>query len=513
MNIVQALECNAVRHPLKEALLYQDRHYTYEEFNKTVNQFAHGLIENGVKKGDKVALMMKNSDYFIISYFALAKIGAVIVPLNFRLLHKELAYIIHHSDSKYIITDTEFEEEIVKAIGNNIIIENIISVPNANNQSFKSFRHCLASNESNPSIEILETDDLTIMYTSGTTGFPKGAIFDHERIKNVILQISMSLGFHPRERWLHYAPLFHCAQLHLCLLPQLYLGGFGVIYSDFIPTTILSDIGKYKITNMLAVPTMYIAFLQIPKENNFDFSSMQKYLYGAAPMSKEVVTKSIDYFGSSNFYSLCGQTETGPSAIILYPEDHDQHAGMSGKYSKLNSLVDIVTPTGESTKVGEIGELIFKAPSNMKGYYKNPEATSQTIQNGWLYSGDLVVRDEEGYIQLVDRSKDMIISGGENVYSIEVENMIATYNGVEEVAIIGTPDPNWGEVVTAIVVKKEGYQLTEEEIITFTKQNLAGYKCPKKVIFEDRLPRNASGKLMKYQLRQKLKGSKSGNLI
>lgn len=505
MNIVQALECNAVRHPLKEALLYQDQHYTYEEFNKTVNQFAHGLIENGVKKGDKVALMMKNSDYFIISYFALAKIGAVIVPLNFRLLYKELAYIIHHSESKHIITDTEFEEEMVKAIGNDIIIENRISVPNANNQSFKSYHQCFSRNESNPSIDISNTDNLTIMYTSGTTGFPKGAVFDHERIKNVILQTSLSLGYHPKERWLHFAPLFHCAQLHLCLLPQLYLGGFGVIYSEFIPTTILSDIGKYKITNMLAVPTMYIAFLQIPKKNHFDFSSMQKFLYGAAPMSKEVVTKSIAYFGSSNFYSLCGQTETGPAAIILYPEDHDEHAGMSGKYAMLNTLVDIVTSTGESAKIGQIGELIFKAPSIMKGYYKNPEATSQTIRNGWLYSGDLAVRNEEGYILLVDRSKDMIISGGENIYSIEVENTIATYKGVAEVAIIGTPDPNWGEVVTAIIVQKDGHPLTEEEIIAFTKQNLAGYKCPKKVIFEDRLPRNASGKLMKYQLRQKFK--------
>lgn len=505
MHIVQALECNAERHPLKEALLYQDRQYTYEEFNNTVNQFAHGLIESGVEKGDKVAIMMKNSDYFIISYFALAKVGAVIVPLNFRLLHKELAYIIHHSDSKHIIADTEFEEEIIKAIENEIMIENRISVPIANHQSFKSIHQYLTSNKSNPAVEILDTDNLSIMYTSGTTGFPKGAVFDHERIKNVILQVSMSLGYHPRERWLHFAPLFHCAQLHLCLLPQLYLGGFGVIYNEFIPKIILQDIGKFNITNMLAVPTMYIAFLQIPKESNFDFSTMQKYLYGAAPMSKEVVTKSMDYFGSSNFYSLCGQTETGPTGIILYPEDHENHAGMSGKYPILNSLVDILAPSGESTKVGEIGELIFNAPSIMKGYYKNPEATSQTIQNGWLYSGDLAFRDEEGYILLVDRNKDMIISGGENIYSIEVENVIATHKDVAEVAVIGTPDSNWGEVVTAIVVKKGIYPLTEEEVIAFTKQNLAGYKCPKKVIFEDRLPRNASGKLMKYQLRQKFK--------
>lgn len=176
---------------------------------------------------------------------------------------------------------------------------------------------------------------------------------------------------------------------------------------------------------------------------------------------------------------------------------------MSGKDSLMFTLTDIVTPNGESTKAGEVGELIFKAPSIMKGYYKNPEATAKTIRNGWLYTGDLATRDEEGYILLVDRNKDMIISGGENVYSIEVENVIGMHPGVSDVATIGTPDPKWGELVTAVVVKKAGLELTEEEVIEFTKQNLAGYKSPKKVIFEDSLPRNASGKLMKFQLRQK----------
>ncbi|MGG0658228.1 long-chain-fatty-acid--CoA ligase [Rummeliibacillus pycnus] len=503
MYIVEALESNVLRHPLKEALLFQNRQYTYEAFNKAVNKLANGLVENGVDKGDKVVLMMKNSDYFAITYFALAKIGAVIVPMNFRLLSKEIAYIVHNSDSKHIITDVEFEQEIVKIIGSDLEIENLISVPNSMHAAFKSYNQILSEDDSNPDIEILGTDDLAILYTSGTTGHPKGAVFDHERIKQLMYQFIISLNYHPNERFLHFAPLFHSAQLNICLLPQIYIGGFGVIYDNFDPKTILHDIGRYQITSMLAVPTMYNAFLQVPKENDFDFSSINKFMYGAAPMSQNVVRKCIEYFGSNNFYSLCGQTETGPAGIILYPNDHEKHAGMSGKDSTMFTQVDIVTPSGKSVKVGEIGEIIVKAPSNMKEYYKNPEATHKTMKDGWIYSGDLAVRDEDGYILLVDRNKDMIISGGENVYSIEVENVIATHHSVAEVAIIGTPDPKWGEVVTAIIVTKRDEDLTEKEIIEFAKENIAGYKCPKKVIFEDKLPRNASGKLLKYQLRQK----------
>lgn len=504
MNIAQMLEVNTQRHPWKEAIIYQDKQYMYDELNKKVNQLAHGLIEQGVAKGDKVALMMKNSDYFALAYYACAKIGAVLVPMNFRLLSSELNYILTQSDSKHIITDYEFEDVILQAIENVEPIQNLISVPHAKNEAFKSITDILSDNNQNPDIEILGTDDLHILYTSGTTGFPKGALFDHNRVKDVAIQFILTLGYHSGERMMNFAPLFHCAQLTIGLISGLYIGGLVVIYRDFNPIEILSDINKYKITSFLAVPTMHNAFIHTPKQDNFRFSTLEKLIYGAAPMSEDAVRKSMAYFDTNQFYSLCGQTEGGPNGLVLYPKDHEQHAGMAGRESSMYTLADIVNAKGQPTEAGEIGELVFKGPTVMKEYYKNPEATAETIRNGWLHTGDLAVRDEENYIRLVDRRKDMIISGGENVYSVEVENVLGMHPDVADVAVIGTADPKWGELVTAVVVQKAGKDLSEQELIDFTRLHIAGYKTPKKVIFTDSLPRNTSGKLMKYQLREKM---------
>lgn len=504
MNIVKMLEVNTARHPWKEAIIYQDRNYTYDEFNKRVNQLAHGLVARGVVKGDKVALMMKNSDYFALAYYACAKIGAVLVPVNFRLLARELNYIINQSETVHIITDQEFESVILQSIENQEQIQNLISVPEATNEAFRSITDIFSTNDQNPALEILDTDDLHILYTSGTTGFPKGALFDHERVKYVALQFIVSLGYHPGERMMNMAPLFHCAQLTIGLLSGLYVGGLTVIYRDFNPVEILSDIGKYKITSFLAVPTMHMAFLQVPKQDHHNFSTVEKFIYGAAPMSEAAVRHSMEYFDSTQFYSLCGQTEGGPNGIVLYPKDHEKHAGMAGRESSAFAMIDVVNAEGRSTKPGEVGEFIIKGPTIMKEYYKNPTATKETIKDGWLYTGDLAVRDEEGYIKLVDRKKDMVISGGENVYTVEVENVLGMHPNVADVAVIGTPDEKWGELVTAVVVVKEGQQINEQEIIDFAKQHLAGYKLPKKIIFSASLPRNASGKLMKFQLRDKV---------
>ncbi|PEJ60849.1 long-chain fatty acid--CoA ligase [Bacillus sp. AFS002410] len=506
MNIVNVLEVNSRRHPEKEAIIYQNRKYTYDEFNKKINQLAHGLKDRGVSKGDKVALMMKNSDYFALAYYACAKIGAVLVPINFRLRSKELNYIITNSDTKHIIADTDFEEVILQAVGNQVQLQNLFSVPHAGNEAFQSVATIFSPNHENPEIEILGTDDLHIMYTSGTTGFPKGALFDHNRVKDVAIILNSSLGYHYQERLMNFLPLFHGAALLISMISGFYIGGTLVIYRDFNPKEILTDIGKYKITSFIAVPTMYDAFLQIPKQDDFDLSTMEKYLYGAAPMSEDLVRKCLDYFGSNQFYSLCGQTETGPTGIMLYPKDHEKYAGMTGKEALAYTSVDIVNEQGHSTKPGEIGELIIKAPTVMKEYYKNPIATAETIRDGWLYSGDLAVRDEGNYIKLVDRKKDLIISGGENVYSIEVENVLAMHPSIVDVAVIGTPDQKWGELVTAVVVLKAGEQISEKEIVEFTREHLAGYKVPKKVIFTESLPRNASGKLTKYQLREMISG-------
>lgn len=502
MNIVEMLEVNALRHPSKEALIYQNSTYTYEEFNAKVNQLAHGFLNEGVKKGDKIAMFMKNSADFVFTYYAGAKIGAVLVPINFRLLPKEINYIVTQSNSSFIVADQEFEEFVHEAVKEISSVRKQFSAPFAINEHFTSLSTVFIESAENPGIRLNGTDDLHIMYTSGTTGLPKGALFDHTRVEYVALQFIFTLNYHPDERMMNFAPLFHCAQLTIGMLSGFYIGATTVVYRDFNPCVILADIKKYRITSLFAVPTMHIAFLNLPKDKDFDFSSVEQIIYGAAPMSEAVVRKCINFYGTDQMYSLCGQTEGGPNGIVLYPKDHKKHAGMAGKEPSAFTLVDIVNVQGEAVEPGVVGELILKGPTVMKGYYNNPEATAKTIIKDWLHTGDLAMKDQDGYIQLVDRNKDMIISGGENIYSVEVENTIGMHPKVADVAVIGSPDMKWGELVTAIVVRKPNEEVTEQEIIDFTQANIARFKAPKKVVFVDTLPRNASGKLMKYQLRE-----------
>lgn len=502
MNIVNILSQNARRHPDKPALVFEDRSYNYHEFNEMVNKFANGLIELGIKKGEKIAFMMKNSDYFAISYYAAAKTGAVIVPMNFRLVKREVNYILGQSDSVFVICDQEYEQLIYEAKENLPAVRQVITVEPSVCEESHSIDDTLSKNGTEPSVEILNSDDLHILYTSGTTGNPKGALFDHERVLNVTVGCIGLLGYNTREKFIHVAPLYHAAQLVICMTSSFLLGGFNVIHKEFNPVAMLRDIEKYKITSLFAVPTMFKFLIEVPGGEKYDVSSVQRFLYGAAPMSKEMVRKTMKFFNSDNFYSLCGLTEGGPSGIYLSPEDHNEKVGAAGKDGLLFTEAKIVASEGKETEPNVVGEFVLKGDTVMKEYYKKPEETEATLRNGWLYTGDLGYRDENGYIYIVDRIKDMIISGGENVYSVEIENVLGTHPQIADVAIIGVPDEKWGEVVTAVIVSKENEDIQLEELETFCRQHLSGYKIPRKTIFVEALPRNTSGKLMKYKLRE-----------
>ncbi|MGE7921607.1 long-chain-fatty-acid--CoA ligase [Viridibacillus arvi] len=507
MNIVNILAQNVVRHPEKMAVIYEDRSYTYGEFNEIVNRFANGLLDLGVNKGEKVALMMKNSDFFAISYYACAKIGAVIVPMNFRLVEREANYILNQSDSILVICDQDYEE-LIQASKNGIpAIRQVITVETPSIEGNLSIEAILSKDTSEPSIEINGTDDLHILYTSGTTGNPKGALFDHQRVTNVNVGMIGTFGYNAQEKFIHIAPLYHAAQLVICLTSSFFVGGFNVIHREFNPAAIFRDIEKYKITNFFAVPTMYKLMLEYADKDQYDVSSINRFSYGAAPMSAEQVNQCIKFFKTHNFYSLCGLTEGGPTGVFLSPEEHKTKVGSAGKDGLLLTEVKVVAPNGLETKAGEVGELILKGSTIMKEYYKKPKETASTLRDGWLYTGDLGVKDDEGYISIVDRSKDMIISGGENVYSVEVENVLSAHPQIADIAIIGTPDPQWGEVVTAVIVQKNGETIDLVELEAYCRKNLSGYKIPRKVLFENELPRNTSGKLMKFQLRETVKSN------
>ncbi|MFV8828079.1 class I adenylate-forming enzyme family protein [Alkalihalobacterium sp. APHAB7] len=506
LNITSNLALNARRHPDKLAITFKGREHTYKQFNETVNRFANGLASIGLKKGDKIALMMKNSDYFAISYFAAAKLGAVIVPINFRLVAREVNYILKQSDSVMVICEQELEGLINEAREDIVAIRDVIVTPRATTPENRSYENVLSESTAEPEVEVVGTDDLHILYTSGTTGQPKGALFDHQRVFKVAIGMTGLLGLQSEDKLLHVAPLFHCAQLCLFLIPGVFLGATNVIEQDFHPVETLKTIEKHGITLFFGVPTMYNFFTHVPNSGQLNLSSITRCGYGAAPMSPELVKKSIDLFKTDQFYNLCGLTEGGPTGIYLSPEDHKTKIGKSGKWPSLFTEVKVVNDSGAQVAVGEVGELILRGEAIMKEYYKKPEETAKTLRDGWLYTGDLASVDEDGYFSLVDRRKDMVISGGENVYSVEVEYALDEHPLIIESAVIGTPDPKWGELVTAVLVVKEGEQLEEDEIIAFCRQRLAGYKVPKRFLLTNELPRNASGKIQKFKLREQYTG-------
>ncbi|MGG3468293.1 long-chain fatty acid--CoA ligase [Neobacillus pocheonensis] len=502
MKIGSLLSQSARKFPELLAIECEGRSYTYRQFNEEVNRLAHGLLSLGLKKGDKLVLMMKNSDHFVFTFFAAAKLGAIAVPVNFRLTESEVHYILEQSDSSFVVCDKEFEN-IISEAKQGTVVRSVISVGEPETVGFNSYEKVLSENKHEPEIEVSEKDDLEILYTSGTTGRPKGALFDHSQIFKVGISVSINMGLRQHERILHLAPLFHSAQLNLFLISGVALGATHIIHRDFHPVKTLQAIQEHKITHLFAVPAMYTFLLQVPNAAEYNLTSIKRVGYGAAPMAPELVKKSMELFKTDQFYNLCGLTEGGPGGILLDPEGHKQHLGKGGKAIFMTET-RVVNEEGMDVLPGVIGEFILRSPMVMKEYYKKPEETKSTLRGGWLYTGDLATIDEEGYITLVDRKKDMIISGGENVYSVEVESVLYEHPAILEAAIIGLPDEVWGEAVCAVIVPKEGAVLDEQELRSFCRQKLAGYKVPRRIFIEEQLPRNASGKILKYQLRQKM---------
>lgn len=503
MDLGGVLALNSRRHPDKEALIYEGKRYSYRQFNAEANRLAHVLLAMGIKKGHKVALMMQNSDRYCIAFFAALKAGAVVVPINYRLAPPEAEYILNHSESSVMIFDPEYRALVDGIRGSLPGVRHFIQAAERAPGGDYLEWDCLVKEkpDTDPGIKVDEWDDCEILYTSGTTGKPKGALFDHHRIIHVGFNSCVFMGINPKSRLLHVAPLFHSAQLNLFLVAGTYVGATQVVHKIFNPQQVLKTLQDEKISFFFGVPTMYNFMLQVPDLDKYDLSSVQRWGYGAAPMPPELVRQAMAKLKSDQFFNLCGLTEGGPGGILLEPEDHLRKLGAGGK-AIVNTEARVVDNEGNDVKPGQVGEFILRGETIMKGYYRNPEATTETIRDGWLYTGDLAVIDDEGFITLVDRKKDMIITGGENVYSTEVEQVLYEYPGVLEAAVIGIPNPVWGETVTAVICTKPGATLSSEEIRSFCAQRLAAYKVPRNFKFVEQLPRNASGKVLKIKLRE-----------
>lgn len=499
------------KYPQKEAIydVRKNLRMTYSEWNEEVNKLANALLNEGVKKGDLVSTYLFNTEELATSFFACAKIGAVFNPINFRLMAEEVAYILTDAKPKVVIFEKALDSAITTIESR--FPETAFWFIDEDAPVYAANYHEKIQTASNTSIRsnVEETDVYAIMYTSGTTGRPKGVMHLHRDMAEQSLIVINATKINPHDVGLVTAPMFHCAELHCAYLPRVHVGAKNVILHQFQPQRVLELVESEKITKLFAAPTMWNMLLQEELEN-YKIDSLQLGLYGAAPMAPALIRACQEKLGIG-LVQAYGMTEMGPAIAFLSEEDQLIKAGAAGQ-ACLNHEIRVVRPRedgpsdpDEIMPIGENGEIIVQGPCMMTGYYNRKEATENAMYKGWYHSGDIGYLDEDGYLWVKDRVDDMIISGGENIYPREVEDVLYEHKGVLDVAIIGQPDERWGEMVTAFVVKKDP-AVTEAELEAICKNSdkLANYKRPRKYIFVDSLPRNASGKIQKFVLRKQL---------
>lgn len=499
------LALNARRHPDRTALIFEGTERTYRQLDDEINRHAHVLTDLGVRKGDRVALMSNNSDRFIIAMYAAYKIGAIFVPVNPRGTSRELRYILDDSGAKVLLFGSSVTDAVtglgeLEPTASDPTILGLDTVPGP----YPLIAELAASKPTTePDVDVREDDDCIIIYTSGTTGNPKGALFDHHRMIWVGHSVT-SIGMNSFDRNLHVAPMYHCAELVLFVMAGFSIGTTHVVLPAFDPVAVLDAIEEHRITVFLGVPTMYQLMLTVPDLTERDLGDWRLGFFGAAPMPPSAVEKLISALPGVDFLQLCGQTEGGPSGIYLTPEEVAARPDATGRSAITNAEVRLVDTDGNDVAVGETGEMIVRGETIMKGYWNNPTATAETLRDGWLHSGDLAVRDADGFITIVDRIKDMIITGGRNVYSVEVENAMAGHPDVQDVAVVSRVDETFGETIVAVVTPVPGAEVTLDGLRAHAAEFIADYKLPRQLLVRD-IPRNPSGKILKHVLRDQVR--------
>ncbi len=505
----------AVRlYPEKEAVVCGDLRMNYRELAARVWRLAQGLLDLGIERKDRVAVLQENTHEFLEAYFAAAHLGIILVSLNHRLSAKELAGILNDSESRMLIAQGAFYEKAKDLRQSVPTLEKIIwtrtdaHVLNGENIEYEG----LLKNHPDqppPAPAISDDDVAHLYYTSGTTGRPKGVMLTHNNVKSHALGTIAELHLTDRDRWFHVAPLFHLADAWATFAIT-WVGGKHVLVPSFDAEVVCHLIQEEKITLSNLIPTMLNMMVNHSDVGKFDYASLRVVLSGGAPIAPETVRKIVEAFGC-DYIQTYGMTETSPYLTLSILKDHlktlstEEQLNFKAKTGRefIGVSLRVVDEEGNDVAMDEkqVGEIIVKGDTVTPGYWRLPDETEKAIRDGWLYTGDLAVMDAERYVNIVDRKKDMILTGGENVYSSEVENVLYTHPHVLEAAVIGVPDPHWGEAVKACVVLKEGCSVTEEEIITYCRKDLAGYKTPKSVDFLEALPKTGSGKIYKKGLR------------
>jgi acyl-CoA synthetase (AMP-forming)/AMP-acid ligase II len=498
----------------KEAIVCGGKRWTYQEFYDRVSRLSYCLKDLGIGKDDKVAILHPNCHYFLEAYYGITQIGAISVPINYRLSSGEIAFILQDSESKILIADPMFQEQIDSIRGEMKRIEKILWTREERIDKEPrdlNYEKVIEQTNSNPlpEIQISGEDTAQIYYTSGTTGRPKGVMLSHKNVMTHALGTIAEVHLTDTDVWIHVAPLFHLADAWATWAIT-WVGGTHVLVREFDPKTVLETVEREKVTLTNLIPTMLNLMVNYSDVGKYDYRSLRVLLSGGAPIAPEVVRKIVETF-KCDYIQTYGMTETSPYLTLSILKDHlkklsyEDQLRFKSKTGRefIGVELKVVNERGEEIKKDEkeVGEIIVRGDIVTVGYWKLPEETKKSIKDGWFYTGDMAVMDEEGYVTIVDRKKDMILTGGENVYSTEVENVLYMHPAILECAVIGVPDQKWGEAVKGIVVFKPGQKATEQEIIQFCKDRMAHYKAPKSIDFINALPRTGSGKIQKKGLR------------
>jgi acyl-CoA synthetase (AMP-forming)/AMP-acid ligase II len=502
--VAEVARHHAKTRPERIALHFEGQRISYETLDRRASQVAQGLIAAGANPQSRVAVLAKNGPDFFELWFGAAKAGVVLVPVNYRLAPPEIAYVVNDAAAELLFVGADFYAAIEKVRADLKTVRRIFALdgPHADWVEYEAWRE--RQETSDPLLPLNGGDVAIQMYTSGTTGHPKGAQLTHDNLLTLLPSVMDQWGsWRGSDVNLVCMPLFHIGGSGWALV-GLYCGVENVLTRDFDPAAILRLVPRHRITKALFVPAMMLFLLQQPQCRDTDFSSLDLVVYGASPAPLDLVRKALATFGCG-LAQVYGLTETTGGITYLPPEDHGEHAveRMKSCGRPMRGVeLKIVDGAGKELPPGEVGEVICRTPQIMRGYWNLAEATRRSIRDGWFHTGDAGYLDRDGYLYIYDRVKDMIVSGGENIYPAEVESALFGHPAVADVAVIGVPDAQWGEAVKAIVVRKPGAGATAMELIDYARERIAGYKLPRSIEFAEALPRNPSGKILKSELRE-----------
>lgn len=513
------LKMNARNYPNKLGCQDRNRDFTFKEWNERSCRLSNALKKLGVGYGERVAILAYNRVEWMEMYASCAKGGQIAVPIMFRLTPNDFEYIVNHAECKAFIVEKPFVDSV------NSVRDKLTTIPPQNfiymgegeaPEGYHHYEDLLAqASPEEPEKEVDAADPWTIMYTSGTTGKPKGVVRTHESFIAQYLLNDINVGVRPTDKVMLVMPMCHVNSIYYSFA-YTYVSGSIMVYDmvSFDAEDLLRTVSEYKPTFTSLVPTHYSMLLSLPDDikQKYDVSSLRQLLVSSAPARKELKLAIMEYFKSAELWEAYGSTEAG-LVTYLRPEDQFEKLGSIGKEIFGIDEIKILDEEGNEVPPGEVGELYSRTPNSFKEYWKDPEKTAEVFRGKWCTAGDMARRDEEGYYYLVDRKKNMIITGGENVYPSEIEDVVSTHPAIKEVAVIGIPDEKWGEAIKAIVVLKPGFEASDElakEIIEFTKGKIAGFKRPKSVDFitEEAMPRTGTGKILHRVLRENYQSTK-----